>query len=220
MIPFLVAEGSSSTQNKLLDFFGLDTEKPTSSAFVQQRTKLLPSAIEAVFQNFNALVDSHPEHLEYRLFAADGSTATFLSRTGCAPDEYYVDQGHSAKGFYSIHINAMYDLTKHTYVDAFLQPVHQKDEFRVFCTMVDRQSVLPGTINVYIGDRDTVLITIWHMSLRLASTSCSAQKTFIPKALWENSISPMKIFLIFLWMSLLQEAIPPKSMWVTNTAAL
>lgn len=153
LIPFMVAEGSSSTRNELLDFLGLDTGKPTSSAFVQQRTKLLPHAIEAVFQNFNALVDSRSEHMKYRLLAADGSTVTFLSRTGCATDEYYVDQGHSAKGFYSIHINAMYDLSKHTYVDAFLQPVHQKDEFRAFCTMVDRQSVLPGTKNVYIGDR-------------------------------------------------------------------
>lgn len=153
LIPFLVAEGSSSTKNELLDFFGLDTDKPSSSAFVQQRAKLLPCALEAVFHHFNAQVNSKSDHVDCRLLAADGSTATFLSRPSSASDEYFVDQGHSAKGFYSVHINALYDLNSHTYVDAFLQPIHQKDEFRAFCTMVDRQPPLPDTKNIYIGDR-------------------------------------------------------------------
>lgn len=61
--------------------------------------------------------------------------------------------GHSAKGFYSIHINAFYGLERHTYTDALLQPVHQKDEFRAFCEIVDRHPVPAGTKNVYIGDR-------------------------------------------------------------------
>lgn len=41
-----------------------------------------------------------------------------------------MEPGHSAKGFYSVHINAFYDLERHTYTDALLQSVHQKDEFR------------------------------------------------------------------------------------------
>lgn len=34
-----------------------------------------------------------------------------------------------------------------------IQPVHQKDEFKAFCEIVDRHEVLPDTQNVYIGDR-------------------------------------------------------------------
>lgn len=153
LIPFLVAEGSSGTKNELLDFFGLDVAAPTNPAFVKQRAKLLPSALEAVFHQFNSLTDSIDKTTGYRLLAADGSTATFLSRPGLASDAYFVAPGHSAKGFYSIHINALYDLTRHTYTDAFLQPVHEKDEFRAFCTMVDRQTILPDSKNIYIGDR-------------------------------------------------------------------
>lgn len=44
-------------------------------------------------------------------------------------------------------------LTGHTYTDAILQPVHKKDEFSAFCEIVDRHPVLPGSYNVYIGDR-------------------------------------------------------------------
>lgn len=153
LLTFLVAEGSSSTKNELLDFFDMDTEKPTDSAFNQQRAKLKPEALEAVFHNFNESIDSLSSAPKYRFLAADGSTATFFSKPQFSPDEYFVEPGHSAKGFYSIHINAFYDLDRHIYTDALLQPVHQKDEFRAFCEIVDRHPASDGTKNVYIGDR-------------------------------------------------------------------
>lgn len=52
-----------------------------------------------------------------------------------------------------MYLNAFYDLQKHTYSDTLIQAVHQKDEFRAFCDMVDRHHVLPGTKDVFIGDR-------------------------------------------------------------------
>lgn len=58
LLTFLVAEGSSSTKNELLDFFDMDTDKPTDSAFNQQRAKLKPEDLEAVFHNFNESMDS------------------------------------------------------------------------------------------------------------------------------------------------------------------
>lgn len=153
LISFLVAEGSSSTKNELLDFFDMDPGKPTDSAFNQQRAKLKPEAMEAVFQRFNESAMHLLETPGYRYLAADGSTATYFSSPKFSPSEYFVEPGHSAKGFYSIHINAFYDLVRHTYTDALLQPVHEKDEFRAFCDIVDRHPVLPGSKNVYIGDR-------------------------------------------------------------------
>lgn len=90
---------------------------------------------------------------DYRFLAADGSTFTFFSKPSFAPSEYFVSEGHSAKGFFSMHLNALYDLQKHTYSDALIQPVHQKDEFRTFCDMADRHVTMPGTKDVFIGDR-------------------------------------------------------------------
>lgn len=153
LITFLVSEGSSSTKNELLDFFGMDPQKPTDSAFNQQRAKLKPEAVEAVFHTFNGAVDDLDKPPKYRLLAADGSTVTFLSTPQFSPAEYFVEPGHSAKGFYSIHINAFYDLERNSYTDALLQPIHEKDEFRAFCDIVDRHPVLPQSKNIYIGDR-------------------------------------------------------------------
>ena len=153
LISFLVSEGSSSTKNELLDFFDMDVLAPTASAFNQQRAKLKPDALEAVFKHFNSSVKSIEKISGYRFLAADGSTFTFFSKPSFASSEYHVSEGHSVKGFYSMHLNAFYDLDKHTYTDALIQPIHNKDEFLAFCDIVDRHEILPDTKNIFIGDR-------------------------------------------------------------------
>ncbi|WP_373267163.1 IS4 family transposase [Hungatella hathewayi] len=153
LISFMVSCGASSTKLELLDFFGLVPNAPSASAFNQQRVKLKPDALEAVFHQFNSSVLSMEETPRYRFLAADGSTFTYFSKPSFSTPEYFVSEGHSANGFYSMHLNALYDLHKHTYTDALIQPVHQKDEFRAFCDMVDRHALLPGTSDVFIGDR-------------------------------------------------------------------
>lgn len=49
----LVSQGSASTKNELLDFFDMDPQSPTASALNQQRAKLKPDTLEAVFRHFN-----------------------------------------------------------------------------------------------------------------------------------------------------------------------
>lgn len=158
LIRFLVAEGSSSTRVELLDFFGFDPDAPTSSAFRQQRAKLRPEAIKEVLDGFNTSLIGMVQPARcaapgYRCLAADGSTASFYSTPRFSPDSYFVSEGHSMKGFYSIHVNGLFNIDRHLYMDALLQPIHGKDEFRAFCTMVDRMSPIPETSDIYIGDR-------------------------------------------------------------------
>lgn len=158
LIRLLVAEGASSTRVELLDFFGFDPDAPTSSAFRQQRAKLRPDAIKEVLDTFNASLSGLEPPARcaapgYRCLAADGSTASFYSAPRFSPDSYFVSEGHSAKGFYSVHVNTLFDMDTHLYMDAFLQPVHEKDEFRAFCSMVDRIPLLPETCDIYIADR-------------------------------------------------------------------
>ena len=152
LISFLVSCGASGTRIELLDFFGLQADSPSASAFNQQRAKLRPEALEAVFHHFNSALQANAGP-GFRFLAADGSTFTFFSKPSFSPPEYFVSEGHSAKGFYSMHLNAFYDLQGHTYSDALIQPVHRKDEFKAFCDMVDRHHTQSGTRDVFIGDR-------------------------------------------------------------------
>ena len=158
LISFLVSQGSSSTRVEMLDFWGLDADSmPTSSALNQQRQKLKPDALEAVFRLFNSSVtELLPDTLRndnYRFLAADGSTFTYSSTPSFSSDEYYCSPGNSIGGVYSMHLNVFYDLSTHTYTDALIQPVHDKNEFGAFCDMVDRHEILEGKKNIYIGDR-------------------------------------------------------------------
>ncbi len=79
LITFLVAEGSSSTKNELLDFFGMDVDGPTDSAFNQQRAKLKPEAIETVFHKFNESIDTMTKTSNYRFLAESGTYLRIIS---------------------------------------------------------------------------------------------------------------------------------------------
>lgn len=92
----------------MLDFWELDADSlPSSSALNQQRQKLKPDALEAVFRLFNSSVtELLPDTLrndKYRFLAADGSTFTYFSTPSFSPDEYYCSPGNSISGVYSMH---------------------------------------------------------------------------------------------------------------------
>lgn len=153
LITFLVSQGSSSTKNELIDFFDMDADMPTQSALEQQRAKLKPEALEAVFHQFNDIAELPQTKDTCDLIAADGSSFTFFSRPCFASNDYFVSEGHSAKGYYSMHLNAFYNLSTNSYTDAVIQPIHCKNEYRAFCDMVDRYETAPGRKTIFIGDR-------------------------------------------------------------------
>ncbi|MEA1976138.1 MAG: transposase [Bacillota bacterium] len=137
----------------------MNTNMPTASALNQQRSKLKADALEAVFNQFNSSINTLNSAERcvaddpYRFLAADGSTFTFFSKPSLASVDYYCSPGHSAKGVYSMHLNAFFDLKTHIYTDALIQVVHNKNEFSAFCDIVDRHDILEGIKNIYIGDR-------------------------------------------------------------------
>ena len=157
LISFLVSQGSSSTRTEMLDFWNLDSHMPTASALNQQRAKLKPEAVEAVFHHFNSsatqLQPASVLDANYCFQAVDGSELTYFSTEKFSPQDYFCSPGHSINGVYSMHLNAFYDLDTHTYTDALIQSAHGKNEFKAFCDLVDRHNVTDEKNTVYIGDR-------------------------------------------------------------------
>jgi hypothetical protein len=153
LMSFLISQGSSSTKIELLDFFQLDSERVTASALNQQRAKLRPEALQQVMYEFNNSVMERETVPEYRFIAADGTRATFFCPAPFLPDGYYVSEGTSKKGFCSMHVIAFQDLGTHLYTDVLTQPIHEINEYKAFCNIVDRHPVLAGSKNVYVADR-------------------------------------------------------------------
>jgi len=172
----LCMEGGSLT-NELMKRFGCRTDIASTSAFVQQRGKILPEAFETIFRMF--VDESDPSRLYngYRLFAVDGSDIQIP--TNPQDKDSYFPGSNGQHPYNLLHLNAMYDLLQRTYVDAIVQKRHSCDECRSLADMVDRSSVKQPAI--IIADRAyesyNVLAHIqekgWFFLIRVKDSSSS-----------------------------------------------
>lgn len=169
-------EGGSLT-NELMKRFGCRADVVSASAFVQQRSKILPEAFETIFRLFAEDTTGSRLYNGYRLFAVDGSDIQVPTNSQ-DPDSYF--PGSNGRHPYNLlHLNAMYDLLQRTYVDAIVQKRHRYDECRSLADMVDRSSVKRPAI--IIADRAyesyNVLAHIqekgWYFLIRVKDSSSS-----------------------------------------------
>jgi hypothetical protein len=149
LITLMLSMGGKSLENELLGFFDYNIHTISSSAFIQNRNKLLPETIEVLFNEFNNSLDDFDTLEGYRLIAVDGSDLNIPYDIN--DQETYLQTNPNNKGFNQIHINAMYDLVNKVYLDAFVQPGRKVNESRALTDMVDR-SALTGKVLV-IADR-------------------------------------------------------------------
>lgn len=149
LITLMLSMGGKSLENELLEFFDYNLNTVTSSAFIQNRTKLLPEAFEVLLHDFNNSLDNFKTLGGYRLVAVDGSDLNIPH--DLKNQETYFQSTPNSKGFNQIHINAMYDLVNNVYLDACIQPGRKVNEFRALTDMVDR-STLTGKVLV-VADR-------------------------------------------------------------------
>ena len=143
----LCMEGGSLT-GELLRYFGCNHNTASSSAFIQQRQKINKFAFPSLFDLFVRKTDKDRLYKGYRLFAADGSDIQTPTNAD-EKDSFF--PGASTQKFYNLlHLDALYDLLGHTYVDAEVSGKRNLNENGVLCKMVDRSSVTKALI---IADR-------------------------------------------------------------------
>lgn len=136
MLSSILAFRGGTLNREIMDFFGLDPTVGTSSAFIQQRAKILPEAFESLFRFFVNKIDENKSCNGFRLLAVDGSDLQIAANPD-DPDSYFPGI-NGQKAYNLLHINAMYDLLQHTYVDAIVQKRRYWDESGALVEMVDR----------------------------------------------------------------------------------
>lgn len=139
MISSILAFRGGTLNREIMDFFGLDPNIGTSSAFIQQRSKILPDAFEHLFRHFTNEVDENKLYHGLRLLAVDGSDLQIAANSG-DPDSYYPG-ANGQKDYNLLHINAIYDLLQHTYTDAVIQKSRNVNESAALTDMVDRSDI-------------------------------------------------------------------------------
>lgn len=139
MISFILAFRGGTLNHEIMDFFGLDPSAGTSSAFIQRRSAILPEAFESLFHDFSRSVDENKLYRGLRLLAVDGSDLQIAANPK-DPDSYYPGV-NGQRAYNLLHINAMYDLHQHIYVDALVQKSRKADESAALTAMVDRSAI-------------------------------------------------------------------------------
>lgn len=129
---------SKSLSQELLPYFDYKKETPTPSAFVQARDKIKPEGFEAVFDRFVLeTTDNDAKYLckGYRIFAVDGSDSHVPDNPD-DPDSYFPNP--NVRQYNLFHINAMYDLIRHTYTDVIIDKKRITNERVAFICLSDR----------------------------------------------------------------------------------
>lgn len=148
VIAFILCMGGGSLTNELMDFFGCTADLVTTSAFVQQRKKVLPTALEALFHSFVNETYKPAVYDGYRLLAVDGSALQIP--TDKNDTESFYPNASNKESYNLLHINAMYDLLRHVYIDAIVQKGRVRDEDQALVDMVDRAADHPA---ILLADR-------------------------------------------------------------------
>ena len=144
VLTLLVKMGGHSLRDEMLDCLDFK-EKPASvSALVQQRSKILPEALEYLFHKFTD--DCHKPKLYrgYRLLAVDGSDLQFT------PDPNdplcYFPGVNGQKPYSFLHLNALFDINSGLYLDAIIQKRRAANENAALVNMVERSRITEPVI--------------------------------------------------------------------------
>lgn len=139
-----VAMGGSSLKHELLEILGYSPDTATSSAFIQQRSKLKPEALKKVMDSFNSRCSKFRKKQALRKLAVDGSDIQIPTNPD-DPETFF--PGHSGQASYNLlHLNALYDLDNRIYTDVRFG----RNEHSAFVDMVDSSDIAKALV---IADR-------------------------------------------------------------------
>ena len=149
VIAILLTQQSDPIQINLLNYFHCSANTASTSAFVQQRTKLLPSAMKAIFSHFSEAIDPHKCFKGYRLLAVDGTTLPIPYNPN---DESTLHRrSTNQKSNNELLITALFDLESGLYTDSLVQTCKDQHERAALIQLLDN---LPDhSMVVIIGDR-------------------------------------------------------------------
>ncbi|MBR0419092.1 MAG: transposase, partial [Erysipelotrichaceae bacterium] len=143
----LMSVGSSSMKKELFRYFNYDINTVSLPGFIKSRAKIKDEAFKELMKMMNKAYPCNKTYKGYRLLAVDGSelpVSTDINDT----DTHCNDS--SKDGHDSLHINALYDILNHRYLDNIVQPIKKKHETNAMITMARRYE---GGKAIFIADR-------------------------------------------------------------------
>ncbi len=149
VIETVLSLSNKSLNNEIIELFLSKSDMVSTSAFIQQRSKINHTAFYDLFRKFTEAASKPKLYKGYRLIAVDGSDIHIPTNKDDS-DSYY--EGTNGQVPYNLlHLNALYDICSRTYVDALVQKSRNSNEHCALTEMLKRNSFAPNTI--IIADR-------------------------------------------------------------------
>lgn len=196
VLTLLVKMGGHSLRDEMLDCLDFKEMPASVSALVQQRSKILPEALEYLFHKFTDTCEKPQLYKGYRLLAVDGSDLQFTANPN-DPLSYFPGV-NGQKPYSFLHLNALYDLNSNLYLDAVVQKRKAAHENAALVEMTERSDIKDSAI--IIADRNyesyNTLEHIrkkgWHYLIRLREAAGILSNLPLPDGEFDL---PIQIFL-------------------------
>ena len=146
VVESIIGMGSKGLTNELIDIFNNEPDMPSTSAFVQQRSKIKPEAFRDIMTGFTEKITR--QSIRLRLLAIDGSDIQIA--TNPDDEDTYFQGANGQKPYSLIHLNALYDLEQHIYIDSKIQGRMSWNEHMALQEMVDKSNIQKALV---IADR-------------------------------------------------------------------
>ena len=146
VVESIIGMGSKGLTNELIDIFNNEPDMPSTSAFVQQRSKIKPEAFRDIMTGFTEKITR--QSIRLRLLAVDGSDIQIATNPG--DEDTYFQGANGQKPYSLIHLNALYDLEQHIYIDSRIQGRMSWNEHKALQEMVDKSNIHKALV---IADR-------------------------------------------------------------------
>ena len=135
MLKQILSMEGGSLQKELYSFGQIYRRDVTSSAFIQQRSKISGDAFKDIFSYFNDWCNDKKKLKGYRVLAADGSDVNHYRNPN---HESFVSHSGCKRGYNQTHLNAIFDILNKTYFEVSLQPKPKENEVGALIEMLQR----------------------------------------------------------------------------------
>ena len=144
----LLVCGAASMKKELYEYFDYDIDTVSLPGFIRSRAKIKEEAFKELMDMMNKAYPCDKKYMGYRLLSVDGCDLTIpTDRNDKETYEQYINEC----GFNNYHLNCLFDLMNHRYIDNITQTLKKKNEIKAMWTMAERYN---GEKAIFIADRN------------------------------------------------------------------
>lgn len=153
----IMSMGSSSIKEEMYKYFDYSLNTVSAPGFVESRVKIKEEAFKYLLDYMNKAYPCDKTYKGYRLLAVDGSDITIS--TDKNDYETYESNKNKSIGFNNLHLNGLFDILNHRYLNAIIQGLINENEKQA---MIDLAKNYKGDKAIFIADRGYEVYNIFE----------------------------------------------------------